>query len=199
MAFTGSRRLRARLSTYFFNGHKTSIRLIHSPSNLPHPPAIVSLAPEHEKEACTWLSSFRAAATVPKHLAELSFSRSSGPGGQNVNKLSTKVTARCRVDAPWIPLWVRDRLMRSSYYVKSTHSILMTSSTSRSQAANVDDVLAKLHTLVAESAASLIVKSPTREQRKRVASFQKMDDVRRRLQKDKRSVAKRSRSNKDWD
>ena len=29
------------------------------------------------------------------------------------------------------------------YYVKSTHSLLMTSSTSRSQAANVDDVLSK--------------------------------------------------------
>lgn len=30
------------------------------------------------------------------------------------------------------------------YYVKSTHSLLMTSSASRSQAANMDDVLAKV-------------------------------------------------------
>ncbi|KAH0833501.1 hypothetical protein J3R83DRAFT_12626 [Lanmaoa asiatica] len=85
------------------------------------------------------------------------------------------------------------------YYVKSTHSLLMTSSASRSQASNVDDVLAKLHALVADSAASLIKKSPTREQRERVASLQKVDGVRRRLQKDKRSTAKKSRSSKDWD
>lgn len=31
-----------------------------------------------------------------------------------------------------------------SYYVKSTHTLLMTSSASRSQACNVDDVLAKV-------------------------------------------------------
>lgn len=106
------------------------------------------------------------------------------------------------------------------YYVKSTHSLLMTSSASRSQAANVDDVLSKvciqfgstlfvailfkrspfqLHSLVAESAAGLITKSPTREQRERVASLQKAEDSRRRVQKDKRSAAKTSRSKKDWD
>lgn len=74
--------LRARLSVHLLHGQKTSVRLIHSPSNLPQPPAIVFLAPEHEKEARAWLTSFRTAATVPKHLVELSFSRSSGPGGQ---------------------------------------------------------------------------------------------------------------------
>ncbi|KAF8557565.1 hypothetical protein OG21DRAFT_277925 [Imleria badia] len=191
--------LRARLPVYFFHGQKSGVRFVHSPPNLPLPPAILSLAPEHERETRAWLTSFRTAAAVPKSLVELSFSRSSGPGGQNVNKLSTKVTARCPVDAPWIPLWARDSLMRSPYYVKSTHSLLMTSSTSRSQAANVDDVLVKLHALVADSAASLIAKSPTQEQRKRVASLQKADNARRRVQKTKRSAAKTSRSRKDWD
>ncbi|KAG6379295.1 hypothetical protein JVT61DRAFT_11750 [Boletus reticuloceps] len=85
------------------------------------------------------------------------------------------------------------------FYVKSTRSLLMTSSTSRSQAANLDDVLVKLHTLVAESAASSIPRSPTLEQRGRVVNFQKADDVRRRVQKDKRSTTKKSRSTKDWD
>ncbi|KAF9223325.1 hypothetical protein BS17DRAFT_781696 [Gyrodon lividus] len=189
----------ARLSQYFMYVQRFNSRFVHCPGNLPLPPSVDSVTPEHEKEARSWLSSFRAVATIPKHLAELSFSRSSGPGGQNVNKLSTKVTARCRVDAPWIPLWVRESLTRSPYYVKSSHTLLMTSSASRSQASNVDDALSKLHALVAESAAKLISNSPTVEQRQRVASFQKTDDVRRRMQKDKQSVIKKSRSNKDWD
>ncbi|KAF9238541.1 hypothetical protein BU15DRAFT_47558 [Melanogaster broomeanus] len=191
--------LRARLSQYFVYRQRSNSRFVHSSPNLPLPPSVVSIGPEHEKEARSWLSSFRAAATIPKHLAELSFSCSSGPGGQNVNKLSTKVTARCRLDAPWIPLWARESLMRSPYYTKSSHSLLMTSSTSRSQASNVDDVLSKLHALIAESAAKLITNSPTEEQRRRVASLQKADGVRRRTQKDRQSAVKKSRSRKDWD
>lgn len=74
--------LRTRLSVYSFHAQKSGVRFLHGPSNLPLPPAILSLAPEHEKEARVWLTSFRTAATVPKSLVELSFSRSSGPGGQ---------------------------------------------------------------------------------------------------------------------
>lgn len=74
--------LRARLSMLLHHGQKAGVRLVHCPSGLPQPPAIASLAPEHEQEARAWLTRFRAAATVPKHLVELSFSRSSGPGGQ---------------------------------------------------------------------------------------------------------------------
>ncbi|KAH7884785.1 RF-1 domain-containing protein [Phlebopus sp. FC_14] len=187
----------ARLSRYFIlHSIFQRSRAVHS---LPQPPSRASLQPEDETEARAWLSNFKAAATIPKHLAELSFSRSSGPGGQNVNKVSTKVTARCRVDASWIPLWARESLMRSPFYVKSSHSLLITSSASRSQALNVDDALSKLHNLVAESAAKHIVNSPTEEQRKRVAEFKKKDDIRRRAQKDKRSSIKKSRSNKNWD
>jgi len=189
----------ARLSVHPFRDQSTSVRSLHAPSSLPPPPAVVSLGVEHEREVRAWLASFRTAGSVPKHLVELSFSRSSGPGGQNVNKLSTKVTARCRIDAPWIPLWARETLMQSPYYAKSTHSLLMTSSTSRSQASNIDDVLAKLHALVAESAASLIKGSPTQEQQKRVAGLQKADNLRRRLQKNKRSAVKKTRTSKDWD
>ena len=40
---------------------------------------------EAHREARTWLERFNANA-IPKNISEVTFSRSSGPGGQNVNK-----------------------------------------------------------------------------------------------------------------
>ena len=40
---------------------------------------------ESHREARTWLARFNAN-TIPKNICEVTFSRSSGPGGQNVNK-----------------------------------------------------------------------------------------------------------------
>eukprot|EP00429_Kryptoperidinium_foliaceum_P088568 CAMPEP_0176184648 /NCGR_PEP_ID=MMETSP0121_2-20121125/930_1 /TAXON_ID=160619 /ORGANISM="Kryptoperidinium foliaceum, Strain CCMP 1326" /LENGTH=148 /DNA_ID=CAMNT_0017523043 /DNA_START=321 /DNA_END=764 /DNA_ORIENTATION=+ len=48
---------------------------------------------------------------VPEDRLEISFVRSSGAGGQNVNKVNTKVEVRFDVDAAdWIPAEVRERL-----------------------------------------------------------------------------------------
>lgn len=87
--------LRARLSVHLPHYQKTSVRLVYSPSNLPQPPAFDFLAPEHEKEARAWLTSFRAVGTVHKHLVELSFSRSSGPGGQVEYRLHHEKSLNC--------------------------------------------------------------------------------------------------------
>lgn len=44
-----------------------------------------SPSPEELRAARKWLAQLHAE-TIPKSIGELSFSRSSGPGGQNVNK-----------------------------------------------------------------------------------------------------------------
>ena len=78
----------------------------------------------------------------------LSYARSSGAGGQAVNKLSTKCEARLNVRAaPW-PAGVRERL---GVRATSSGAIIVTAERQRTQAGNRKDALVKLATLVAEA------------------------------------------------
>ncbi|KAG1817518.1 uncharacterized protein BJ212DRAFT_1349669 [Suillus subaureus] len=73
-------------------------RLIHT---LPIPPSTASLScAEDQDGAKVWLRAFEASKTIQKDLVEVTFSGSSGPGGQSVNKVETEVSARYRADAP---------------------------------------------------------------------------------------------------
>ena len=48
---------------------------------------------------------------IPVEKLDFSYARSSGPGGQNVNKVNTKAEMRFKVDdADWIPEEVKGRL-----------------------------------------------------------------------------------------
>ncbi|KAI1797185.1 RF-1 domain-containing protein [Ganoderma leucocontextum] len=181
--------------------HKGPRRSLHSGQDvLPTPPRIPALESAAESaEARSWIEKFKTR-EIPKTVVEFTYSRSSGPGGQNVNKVNTKATLRCPIDAPWIPQWARDYIKKTPAYASSSQSILLTSTVFRSQAQNVQDCLAKLHALVVSAASAGLINEPSKEQRERVRQLEKSEKARRRLEKDKRTDVKRSRSRRgEWD
>lgn len=56
----------------------------------------------------------------------------------------------------------------------------------------------QLHDIVSRTASKLIVNEPSEEQKKRVQSLERVEKVRRRQEKDRRSDTKKARSKK-WD
>lgn len=92
---------------------------------------------------------------VPSEAVRFSFARSSGPGGQNVNKLSTKAVLRVALsDLPLRPDAVTRLKALAGFRLvgqEGMEELLLTSEQSRSQEANKDQTLADLRRLLIES------------------------------------------------
>jgi ribosome-associated protein len=100
---------------------------------------------------------------VPADLLRAVFSRSGGPGGQNVNKVETRVTIEVDVDALPLPedrkARVRERLASR---INREGVLRVTSQVARSQSDNRDRALARMEELLRES---LIEQKPRRKTR----------------------------------
>jgi len=95
------------------------------------------------------------------------FVRSSGPGGQNVNKVSTAVQLRYRVDAggEW-PEGVRARLARLAGRRLNRDGVLVINARRhRTREANRADALERLVTLVRQASHTPKARKPTRPSR----------------------------------
>ena len=124
---------------------------------------------------------------IPLAEIEFTYSRSSGPGGQNVNKVSTKAQLRWRVvSSPSLPEPVRVRLVqRQRRRLTAEGDLLITSQRFRDAPRNREDCLEKLRQIVAEAAKPPRVRKPTKPTR---------GSIRRRLQlKQQQSSKKRER------
>lgn len=90
---------------------------------------------------------------IPEGELEISFSRSSGPGGQNVNKVNSKVEIRFHLEtATWIPATGRERLKTQwGHLVNRRGQLVLECDDQRSQLANTRICLDRLRSLVTEA------------------------------------------------
>jgi ribosome-associated protein len=91
---------------------------------------------------------------IPRNELRFAFVRSSGPGGQNVNKVATKAVLHWNVvNSAAISDEIRNRLVkRLSRRINDRGELVLTSQRYRDQSRNIDDCLAKLSAMVAASA-----------------------------------------------
>jgi ribosome-associated protein len=130
---------------------------------------------------------------IPEHEVDFAVSRSGGPGGQNVNKVSTRVTLRFNVDASEVLSIDQRRLIRSRLATRiNKEGILqVTSQRTRSQELNRADVQERFAELLRDALHKEPPRIPTRVSR--AAKIKRVEE------KKKRTEIKIARSRRGWD
>lgn len=102
--------------------------------------------------------------SIDEREIEESFVRSSGPGGQNVNKLSTAVQLRFDVrGSPSLPNDVAIRLMRlAGKRITKDGVLVLVAQSHRTQERNRADAMERFVALVQEAAVPPVKRVPTR-------------------------------------
>ena len=138
---------------------------------------------------------------------DVSYARSSGPGGQHVNKTSSKAVVKLDLaDAVgnasasaastngWLqPSIAKQLSMHSPYYVPSSHSLQISSMRSRSAPANLEDALNKLQAHIMDIASEDLPGETSEAQKKRVHALERREQAKMKRVKEKRRDVKQGR------
>ncbi len=102
--------------------------------------------------------------SIPLSEFQFDYARSGGPGGQNVNKVNSKVLLRWNpATSPSLPGPIRERLlMLVANRLTTEGDLLITSQTTRDQSRNMADCLDKLRAILINAANPPKARRPTR-------------------------------------
>lgn len=125
------------------------------------------------RELEQWGKSFRIE-HIPREQLDFSFVRSSGPGGQNVNKVSSKAQLKFRLQsASWMNPLVRDKLgQKYPRYITDKGDVLIMSDVHRVQTQNVDECVKRLYECIQDCCT--VPKATSEDQKKKVEKLIKI-------------------------
>jgi len=131
---------------------------------------------------------------IPSERLEFTFVRSSGPGGQNVNKVSSKAQLRWNPGKSGLlsPEVLQRLEMLFPSYITKEGDLLITSQKTRDQLKNREDCLEKLQKMILEASKIPKPRKPTKPTK---------SSIRRRLENKEKNAQKKQgrKENNDWD